>query len=252
MAKLLMLDDEPDALAWMTAALETRAHEVVPFTSARAALEALETFKPDLIVADILMPEIDGLAFARLTRHYGVPILFVSIAMKQAEAVLVGAVGYVKKPASADEIRTAVARVLGTRARRNKILVVDDDPDVCEVYAAFLEPRFDVVTAPNGVVALDILRKDHVDLAVVDVHMPVMNGVELLRQIRADPKLEALPVIVQTSDRGALQAPVWGQLRAARVMDKVCFVDWVEDQIRVASDFALARQGEPAHTSTNR
>ncbi len=59
-----------------------------------------------------------------------------------------------------------------------------------------------------------------------------MNGVELVRAIRSDPTLEALPVIVQTSDRMAVQAHVWGPLRISQVMEKKNFLDWFEGQMR--------------------
>jgi CheY-like chemotaxis protein len=232
MAKLLMLDDDEQTLTWMRAALESRGHEVAVFTSARGALDALETFRPDLIVADILMPEMDGLSFARLARrHAGVRLMFVSIAQKQAEAVIVGAAAYVKKPATPAEISAAVERVLGEGARHNTLLVVDDDQDVRELYRALLGPHFAVLTAANGEEALEVLRREHVDLAIVDVHMPVMNGAELIRAVRSDPILERLPVIVQTTDRTALQAPVWGTLRVSQVLDKHSFLDWIEAQI---------------------
>jgi CheY-like chemotaxis protein len=235
MARLLLLDDDAETLTWVAAALRGHGHEVVAFRSGTAALAALETFTPDLIVTDVLMPELDGLAFARLVRkRRGVPLIFVSIAKKQAEAVLAGAVGYVQKPASASEIRAAVDRVLGEGARRNTILIVDDDEDVRVLYRAYLEPPFTVLTAENGKVALDTLRSRHPDLAIVDVHMPVMNGVELLRAIRADPELERLPVVVQTSDRAALSAPIWGTLRVSQVLDKVHFVEWFEAHMQAS------------------
>jgi CheY-like chemotaxis protein len=157
--------------------------------------------------------------------------MFVSIAQKQAEAVIAGAVAFVKKPATPAEIRAAVERVLGQGARHNTLLVVDDDPDVREIYRALLGPHFVVLTAVNGVDALEVLRREHVDLAIVDVHMPVMNGAELIRAVRADPALDSLPVIVQTTDRTALKAPVWGRLRVSQVLDKHGFLAWIEAQM---------------------
>jgi CheY-like chemotaxis protein len=233
MAKLLLVDDEEDALKWMTSALETRGHEVRAFKGGRAALEGLSSFHPDLIVADVLMPEMDGLAFARLARkHHQVPIMFVSIAKRRAEAVVAGAIGYVQKPATAAEIRTAVERVLGQGSRKNRLMVVDDDSDILALYRSYLEPSFEVFTAANGKVALETLKAHPIDLAIVDVHMPVMNGAELVRAMRADPALENVPVVIQTSDRAALSAPLWGQLRVARVMEKESFVDWCEGTLR--------------------
>jgi CheY-like chemotaxis protein len=233
MAKLLLLDDDAETLTWVAAALESRGHEVVTFRTGKAALEKLETYTPDLIVADILMPELDGLAFARIVRkHKGIPLIFVSIAKKQAEAVLAGAIGYVQKPATASEIRAAVERALGEGARSSSILVVDDDEDVRTLYRDFLEPPFVVYTAENGQSALDTLHAERVDLAIIDVHMPVMNGAELLRRIRDDPAIERLPVIIQTSDRAALAAPLWGTLHVSQVLDKTQFVSWFESQMQ--------------------
>jgi CheY-like chemotaxis protein len=231
-ARLLLVDDDTGTLGWMAPALESRGHVVRTFANALAALDALETWAPDLILADIVMAEMDGLTFARLARRYrGVPVMFISIASKQAEAVIAGAVGYVQKPASADEVRTAVDRILGRRAERNVILVVDDEAATRELYQAFLEPRFVVLGAENGLVALAMLAARHVDLAIVDVHMPVMNGVELIQRMRSRPDLVHLPVIVQTSDREALAAPVWRDLRVSQLIDKGDFLDWISRQI---------------------
>ncbi len=227
MARLLLLDDQEDNLAWMTAALETRGHEVRGFSTGRAALTSLAEWTPDLIVADILMPEMDGLTFARLAhRHKGVPVMFVSIAKKQAEAILAGAVGYLQKPATAAELREAVDRVLGRASMENTLLVVDDDADVRALCRSFLEPRFQVVEAADGKEALDLLARVPVDLAIVDIHMPGMNGVELIRAARSNPKLERLPIIVQSSDPVALAAPVWRDLHVAQVVDKGRFLEW--------------------------
>jgi CheY-like chemotaxis protein len=226
------VDDDHATLAWMIPALEARGHEVRGTSSATLALDELARWTPDLILADILMPEMDGLTFARVTRqHRGVPVMFVSIAKKQAEAVMAGAVGYVQKPATAAEVRAAVDRVLGRRADRNTLIIVDDEPEVREIYRQILEPRFDVLSAENGLAALEVLSRHHVDLAIVDVHMPVMNGVALIREMRSTPRLQALPVIVQTSDRSALTAPVWRDLHVSQLIDKTEFLDWLMHQI---------------------
>jgi CheY-like chemotaxis protein len=216
----------------MAPALESRGHVVRALTSPTEALRMMESWTPDLIISDILMPEMDGLAFARLTRRYsGVTLMFVSIAQKQAEAVVAGAAGYVQKPATVQEVRQAVERVLGRRAERNVILVVDDDDDLRAMYRMFLEPRFEVLEAVNGRAGLKMMLEHSVDLVLVDIHMPVMNGVELIRAMRATPSLKTTPVIVQTSDRGALASPVWDDLDVSILMDKHDFVGWVAEQI---------------------
>lgn len=232
MAKLLLVDDDRATLSWMSAALTAAHHEVRVVTGGDGALAVLRTWKPDLIVTDILMPEMDGLAFTRLARRIqDTPVLFLSIAQMRADAVLAGAAGWVQKPATAAEIRSAIDRILGHGAERNTILVVDDDAETCELYRSFLEPRFRVLVAEQGRAALDLLERDAVDLVIADVHMPVMNGVELIRAMRNRPALRDVPVIVQTSDRGILRAPVWSELRVDRVVGKDDFTSWLISEI---------------------
>jgi CheY-like chemotaxis protein len=244
-AKLLLIDDEQGTLAWTGAALAASGHEVRGSTSPRAALELIDVFDPDLIIADILMPELDGLAFARMVQRFrGVPVMFISIARRQGEAVLAGAVGYVQKPVTAAEVRAAVEQVLGRGAARNTLLVVDDDPDIRWLYRSFLEPRFRVLEAGDGHEALTILQKESVSLAIVDIHMPVMNGVELIRAIRSDPTLRELPVIVQTSDTAALRAPVWIDLQVSARIEKGRFLEWLSSQIN--AHIRLGRSTAPS------
>jgi CheY-like chemotaxis protein len=232
MAKLLLLDDEPEALEWMAAALTSLGHEVHAYASGRAALNEVTGWRPDLIIADMLMPELDGLAFSRLVRAQGgPPILFISIAVKKADAVLAGAVGYVQKPATADEIRAAVTEVIGHEKRQARILIVDDDLDSRELFCDYLGARFEVEEAEDGEVALAKLRARPFDLVITDFHMPVMNGLELIRAVRADPALQGIPVIVQTSDRVALASPVWRELKVAYQMSKVDFAHWLARHI---------------------
>lgn len=232
MAKLLLLDDDAEALAWLAPALELKGHEVRAFTHGTAALDAMQSWTPDLILADIVMVEMSGLEFARLTRRLrGVPLMFVSVASLRAEAVIAGAVGYVQKPATAAEVRAEVERVLGRRGERSTILVVDDDPGVRWLFRSFLERQFDVLDAEHGMRALELLASHRVDLAIIDVHMPIMGGAELIRRIRSTPSLERLPIIVQTGDRSTIGAPVWRDLHVAHVIEKDDFLEWLASRI---------------------
>ena len=228
MAKLLVVDDDVGTLSWMAAALKGAGHDVRAISSWRAAVEMAKAWTPDLILADIMMPEMDGFAFSRLVQVEGrVPVMLVSAQKKQAEAVLRGAAGYVQKPVTAAELRAAVDQVLGKAAANVAILVVDDDDDIRQCFKLILEPRFTVLEAENGREALRVLSRQPVALLIVDVHMPVMNGVELIRAIRDDPAFCMLPVVVQTSDRAALRAPIWTDLHVSQMIMKNDFITWL-------------------------
>ena len=80
------------------------------------------------------------------------------------------------------------------------ILVVDDDHDIARFVEVNLQLHgFEVVVAHDGEQALALARERKPDLAVVDVRMPKMDGLELTRRLRADPMTAALPIIMLTA-----------------------------------------------------
>jgi DNA-binding response OmpR family regulator len=79
------------------------------------------------------------------------------------------------------------------------ILAVDDDPiqrEFCSVYLS--TPTATVTTADCAEAGLEMLQERRFDLTLVDVDMPGMNGVELVRKLRADRRFDAMPIMVIT------------------------------------------------------
>jgi len=92
--------------------------------------------------------------------------------------------------------KTAWSYVLDDPVR---ILVADDDPILLEFASVYLStPTATVVTASDGMKALDLLRAAPCDLAVLDIDMPALDGFGLLATIRADAALSKLPVMMLT------------------------------------------------------
>ncbi len=90
---------------------------------------------------------------------------------------------------------------------RRKVLVVEDNEDIRDAVAVSLEDAgYDVSVAANGAIAIDALREsnDLPCLILLDLMMPVMDGVQFLQEMRSDPRLSALPVVVITADGSAI------------------------------------------------
>lgn len=82
-----------------------------------------------------------------------------------------------------------------------RVLVVDDAPDIRRIHTRFLHASgMEVFTAENGILALDAARRAVPDVIVTDVDMPVMDGLTLCRQLRADAATRRVAVVVVTRD----------------------------------------------------
>ena len=79
------------------------------------------------------------------------------------------------------------------------ILVVDDNPVITEFVVDILSPEHEVRTAVNGEEALSSVAEDRPDLIIIDVMMPVMDGIEAVRRLKADPDTRHIPVIMLTA-----------------------------------------------------
>lgn len=105
-----------------------------------------------------------------------------------------------RAPASADKAPAARPAPVAVKKQARTVLVVDDSLTTRTLEKSILEAHGYIVRiATDGVEALDRLREEMVDLVITDVQMPRMDGFELLDEIKKDPRLARLPVIVVTS-----------------------------------------------------
>lgn len=87
---------------------------------------------------------------------------------------------------------------------RMKVLVIDDEPDVRALVARLLSQSFEVTQAVDGADALDkILGGERPDLIVCDVMMPKMDGLTFVKELKRDPSLARIPVVMLTAKTGA-------------------------------------------------
>jgi signal transduction histidine kinase len=89
-----------------------------------------------------------------------------------------------------------------TQAKDASILVVDDNGDMRKHIRSLLEAHFGVFTAPNGAEAMRMIHEIHPDVVLSDVMMPVMDGIQLVKNIKDDPATARLPVILLTARAG--------------------------------------------------
>src|SRR3989454_8463787 len=90
---------------------------------------------------------------------------------------------------------------------RPVILVVDDDPGVRESFRLILEDHYDVLDVPDGPRALEVVRSAQVDLVLLDIRLPDMDGIEVLERLKAiDEQIEVVLVTAVKTLRTAVAA----------------------------------------------
>lgn len=82
---------------------------------------------------------------------------------------------------------------------KKKILIVDDDPALINLFQMVLKESYDLILAYNGKEALDKVNDQAPDLVLMDVMMPVMDGLEALTKIKENPATSTIPVILLTA-----------------------------------------------------
>ncbi|MEO5973947.1 MAG: response regulator [Ilumatobacteraceae bacterium] len=83
-----------------------------------------------------------------------------------------------------------------------KIVVADDDLDLCELLEMKLrQSNYEVFTATDGAQALEMVRSVHPHLVILDIMMPLMTGMEVLRHLKAEPATADIPIILMTAKR---------------------------------------------------
>ena len=102
-----------------------------------------------------------------------------------------------------------------------KVLVVDDEIHIVHVVAIKLRNNgYDVISAGNGANALKLVQEEKPDIVVTDFQMPVMNGLELIENLRSDASTENIPVVLLTARGFAIDDEQKQKLRVSAILSK--------------------------------
>ena len=116
-----------------------------------------------------------------------------------------------------------------------KVLVAEDERDIRELLVDILfDAGFDVVVAENGVAALEKVGQEQPDIVLLDVGMPVMDGFQVLRELRADPATESMPVVLLTAMPAAVGEAQGLRLGVLHYVSKPWPPGAITDTVRVA------------------
>ena len=215
--KIIYVDDVNYSLVSVKSRLGEY-YEVYPAESALKLFEFLENFKPDLILLDVNMPDIDGYETIKSLkaddRYSEIPVIFLT-GNSDRESVVkglsLGAVDYVIKPFTASKLIESIEGQLNPKNEKDSsgdedydnkpnILVVDDVSSMLRAIQYALHDRYKVYVLSKSEDVIDFLHNKKPDLFLLDYLMPVLNGFDLISIIRAMPEHKETPIIIITTE----------------------------------------------------
>jgi two-component system cell cycle response regulator len=227
MARVLVIEDNVANLDLMIYLLGAFGHTPIGAPDGEAGWEVAQREAPDIVVCDVQLPKMDGLEVARLIKSHptlrATPLLAVTaLAMvgDRDRMLAAGFDGYISKPIAPETFVAQVEAYLDPaqhssfapatqeaplaaappRATHAMVLVVDDTAQNRDLLRSVLEPfGYSVVEAAGVREGLERAREQTPDAIVSDLHMPGLDGFDLIRIVRADPALASTKIIIHSA-----------------------------------------------------
>jgi signal transduction histidine kinase/DNA-binding response OmpR family regulator/HAMP domain-containing protein len=228
---VLIVEDDPSFATVLLDIAHDAGIKGVISSAGAGTLSMVRKMRPSAITLDLGLSDIDGFVLLDLLRHdpesNDIPVYVISGAEQAAHALTLGAQQVIEKPAERGELvelftsvaerfarqgprknRKASRRRGGERAQAGpaelagkRLLIVDDDIRNIYSLASVLESHgAEVVHAERGAEGIAMLEQDQgIDVALIDIMMPEMDGYETMRRIRANPSLAHIPLISVTA-----------------------------------------------------
>jgi signal transduction histidine kinase/CheY-like chemotaxis protein len=221
-APVLLLEDNPETSHIFESFLRNTEFQPI-LTSSVAQAEAWTTrHTPAAVVSDIYLGGDTAWEFlARLrVRLPNLPLVGTSMFEESEQAASRGLDLFLPKPLERETLLRELRRLTAQLGTRRLLLVDDNDVSRYILRELLDQPWLEIAEASNGAEALAALREKPPDGLILDLLMPDIGGAEILRQLRADPTTETLPVLIYTSKR--LSEPERAQLESlkARIVRK--------------------------------
>jgi PAS domain S-box-containing protein len=209
--RVLVVEDNPLTSKMLRITLETEGYAAEQAFDGREALATAARCMPDLVLQDLVLPDMSGFELVRqlraLPRGSEIPIVALSGFMgriDEARASEAAFTSVLVKPIDPSRLIDCVRSYCPIRrapvassVRGRSLLIVDDDPVQLKLLRIHFEQQgYDIRTASSALEALRLARANTPDIIVSDVLMPNVDGFQLCLEARRDPRLAATPVVL--------------------------------------------------------
>ena len=199
--RVLVIEDDYATSKLLSNYLNKWGYEPVIVNSADQTLKSIEKETFLAILLDIVLPDSNGFDLMKKIRSHPnskrTPVIVCSIEAEEQKAFLMGAVEYFVKPIKYNFL---IEVLQSYRLKRDSnILIVDDDvPTLNLIKEAVQQAGFNPIAEAFSSKVINLIEDKELDLAIVDLDMPELNGFELIKGIKENPKFAKLPIIIYT------------------------------------------------------
>ncbi len=201
---ILIIEDDPNFVNVLAGLVRDKGYKTLIAEDGETGLHFADYYRPDAIILDIGLPGIDGwTVMERLKgnsdlRH--IPVHFMSGQDDDLQAMKMGAVGYLTKPVSMEDIDAALEKIDNLTGRHVSSLLIVEDDDIQRQSIRDLigDEDVDITDVATGKEAFDALQSSYLDCMILDLGLRDMSGFELLGKINGDKNCLRIPIIIYT------------------------------------------------------
>ncbi len=201
---LLIVEDDITFARTLLELARERGFSGLIATTGREAMELARQLTPSAITLDLRLPDMDGWVLLDQLKHHPetrhIPVHIISGTDEEHRGLELGAVAFLTKPVERDAIGKALDDIESFLDRRVRRLLVVEDDDVQRQAIVELIGNGDVrsTAVASAEAALEELGRESYDCMVIDLKLPGLSGLELMRQVKDLPGRQRMPIIVYT------------------------------------------------------
>ncbi|HYC83566.1 MAG TPA: response regulator, partial [Chryseosolibacter sp.] len=201
---VLIMEDDMAFCKLLVDFVRERKYKAIVAHQGNVGLSYARYYKPDAILLDMRLPVVDGTEVLKQLKNdpqlRHLPVQIISGFDLRRESIALGAFDFIRKPVSRDDLQRALDKLEDFVSRKMKKLLIVEDNDQQNKAIRELIGNGDVkcYSAYSGAEAIEMLNQDKFDCTIVDLGLPDMLGFDLLKKIKADEKLNKIPIVVYT------------------------------------------------------
>lgn len=202
---LLIIEDDPNFAKILMNCARKRSYKCLYAQDGKAGVELAQEFKPNGITLDLNLPDMEGMKILESLKEnpatHPIPIHVISVDEDENTSFKKGAIGHLIKPVKMEDLERMFTCIEHTCKKVIKnVLVVEDSKDEQKAIQNLIkDDKISITTAETGEQAFHLIQENSYDCVILDVELPDLKGIDILKKLNQTPSQVIPPLIIYTS-----------------------------------------------------